>query len=132
MGETPAVSPADYVARRRARRRELIARARRFADDCQQRVPVRAAVVFGSVARGDWTDESDIDVLVVADGLPDTALGRLAAVGEPEDRVEPVVWSVPDWQRERRRGNPIVGDALAHGVWLVGGPASVAGDDPPP
>lgn len=125
-------SPAGYVALRRERRRELIARARRFAEDCQARGSVRAAVVFGSVARGDWNDESDIDVLVVADGLPDTALGRLATLALPEDRVEPVVWSVADWQRERRRGNPIVAEALAHGVWLVGGPTSVAGEDPSP
>ncbi|HVL99541.1 MAG TPA: nucleotidyltransferase domain-containing protein [Egibacteraceae bacterium] len=131
MAETPRASPAAYVARRRARRRDLIARARRFAEGCQQHLPLRAAVVFGSVARGDWNDESDIDVLVVADGLPAAPLARLAAVGEPEDRVEPVVWSVTDWRRERARGNPIVTDALAHGVWLVGGPAGLGGDDPP-
>lgn len=94
-------------------------------------MPVRAAVVFGSVARGDWNDESDIDVLVVVDNLPDAPLARLAAVGEPEDRVEPVVWSVADWQRERRRGNPIIVDALSHGLWLVGEPSSPAGEDPP-
>lgn len=92
---------------------------------------VRAVVVYGSVARGDWNDESDIDVLVLADDLPDAPLARLAALGEPEDRVEPVVWSIADWRREHQRGNPIVVDALAHGVWLVGEPTSLAGEDPP-
>lgn len=128
MGESRRSSPADYLARRRAHRRALLERARRFADACRHRVVVSAVVVFGSVARGDWNDESDIDVLVVADDLPDAPLERLAAVGAPEDRVEPVVWSVADWQRERRRGNPIVADALAHGVWLVGDPANLAGE----
>lgn len=122
---------ADYVARRRRRRQELIARARRFVEDCHPRVALRAAVVFGSVGRGDWTDESDIDVLLVADDLPDTARQRLNALALPEDRVHPIVWSTADWKRERRRGNPIATDALAHGVWLVGSPDALNGEDAP-
>ncbi|HVM00116.1 MAG TPA: hypothetical protein VM324_12560 [Egibacteraceae bacterium] len=35
----------------------------------------------------DWNDESDINVLLVAAGLPDTARERLAGVALPEDRV---------------------------------------------
>jgi len=31
---------------------------------------VRLVVLFGSRARGDYTDESDIDLLIVADDLP--------------------------------------------------------------
>jgi predicted nucleotidyltransferase len=38
---------------------------------------VRAAFVFGSVARGDARADSDIDVLICADALPDRALGAV-------------------------------------------------------
>jgi predicted nucleotidyltransferase len=31
---------------------------------------VRLIILFGSRARGDYTDESDIDVLIVADKMP--------------------------------------------------------------
>ncbi|MGH8908620.1 MAG: nucleotidyltransferase family protein [Egibacteraceae bacterium] len=45
------------------------------------RRPARAVVIFGSVARGDFNDTSDIDVLVVAERLPARATDRLAALG---------------------------------------------------
>lgn len=43
--------------------RELAERLSRYG--------VRFVVLFGSRARGDYTDESNVDVLVVADELPD-------------------------------------------------------------
>lgn len=113
-------SAVEFVRRRRAGRRALIAQAEGFAATIDRELDVRAVVVFGSVARGDWGDASDVDVLVVAGRLPPRALDRLDAVGVPPGRVGVVVWSVRDWTAERRRGNPITREALDRGVWLVG------------
>ncbi|MEX0568609.1 MAG: nucleotidyltransferase domain-containing protein [Candidatus Njordarchaeota archaeon] len=35
-----------------------------------------SVVIFGSIARGDWRSDSDIDILIVADGLPKSRLER--------------------------------------------------------
>ncbi|MDQ3974289.1 MAG: nucleotidyltransferase domain-containing protein [Actinomycetota bacterium] len=83
-------------------------------------------MVFGSVARGDFHDGSDIDVLVVATQLPARALDRLAAVGLPPTGVQPVVWSPQDWSAELARGNPVATEAVDHGVWLHGDPRELA------
>jgi len=81
---------------------------------------VRAVVVFGSVARGDWHADSDIDVLVVADGFSATPQTRLAALDPRPPRVEPVAWT-PEEHRSHRRGrNPIAVEVASDGVWLVG------------
>jgi predicted nucleotidyltransferase len=113
-------TPAQVVARRRRARRALVGQAREFVDSIDVGLGVRGAAVFGSVARGDWNDGSDVDVVVIVERPPSAPLARLAAVGTPPGRVEPIVWSVEEWRRERRRGNPIAAEAADRGIWLLG------------
>ncbi|MGI8900679.1 MAG: nucleotidyltransferase domain-containing protein [Nocardioides sp.] len=56
---------------------------------------IRAVVVFGSVARGDFNVWSDIDVLVVADNLPARRLDRLGAIDPRPGPVQPLAWTQP-------------------------------------
>lgn len=122
------MTPQEVIARRRAERSALIARAERFAQALDPRVGARAVVVFGSVARGDFNVWSDVDVLVVAERLPERALERLDALGRPPAAVQPVAWTPAEWRRQRRRANPIAVEAVHDGVWLVGSPEVL--DDP--
>ena len=43
---------------------------RRFAEKARERMDVRQVVLFGSYAKGRPTDDSDIDVAVIADTAP--------------------------------------------------------------
>jgi predicted nucleotidyltransferase len=106
--------------RRRAERAARVARAERFAGGLDPALGVRAVVVFGSVARGDFHDTSDVDVLIVADGLPERALERNAVVGLPPPRVEFVAWTPDEWRREGDRGNPIAVEVDDCGLFLRG------------
>lgn len=107
-----------------------MARAEQLAETLDPALDVRAVVVFGSVARGDFHDSSDVDVLIVAGQLPDRALARNAAVGLPPARVEFVAWTPDEWRRERDRGNPIAVEAAERGVVLRG--ALPVGEAGPP
>lgn len=100
----------------------LIERAREFVAGLDPGLGVCAAAVFGSVARGDFNRWSDIDVLVVADHLPEAGLPRLDALGSRPARVQPVAWTPAEWRHQLARDNPIAREALAAGVWLVGSP----------
>jgi predicted nucleotidyltransferase len=117
------VNVREVIARRHAERAALIARAQRFADALDPALGVRAVVVFGSVARGDFNDHSDIDVLVVAEHLPPRPLDRYAALGEAPDPIQAVAWTPREWLGEVERGNPVATEAGEHGVWLLGAPA---------
>lgn len=55
-------------------------------------------VVFGSVARGDARPESDIDLLIVAKGLPKGRFKRTAMFCELEDELEPLLERVREEQ----------------------------------
>ena len=49
---------------------------------------VRSIVVFGSLARGEFTKTSDIDVIVVSDDFPQSYSKRLEALDEAFNEVK--------------------------------------------
>jgi uncharacterized protein len=116
----------DVVASRRAERERLIERARGYAGAVSKRLPVRAVVLAGSVARGDFNVWSDIDVLVIADGLPARLPDRLALLSADAPSGVQVVGLTPDELRQAaERNNRLVLDAADHGILLAGdGPLS--------
>jgi predicted nucleotidyltransferase len=109
----------EAIARRRAEREARLERARAFAGQLPEELGVAGVVVVGSVARGDFHDRSDIDVVVIAEHLPARPVDRLAALGTPPAGVEPVVWTPDEWRDKARRRDPLAAD---HGVWLRGAP----------
>lgn len=125
---------AEVRSRRRAQRRALLDEARAFTALLDPDLRVRAVCVFGSVARGDHHRYSDVDVLVVADGLPGDVLARGRALPRVPPRVAPLAWTVEDWTKALRRRNPIAVECVSAGVWLLGGPDDLAeeGGRPPP
>lgn len=49
---------------------------------------LKSLVVYGSIARGDYRRDSDVDLLVVIDGLPRSRFERLRLFSEAEARLE--------------------------------------------
>jgi len=69
------------------------------------------ALLFGSVARGDFTAESDTDLLIISDELPESLrerIDRLYAVHRVAPEVEPIGWREADWRRREAAGDPFV------------------------
>jgi uncharacterized protein len=111
----------EVVVRRQAERESLIALAGEYVAALAARVPVRAAYAAGSVARGDFNVWSDIDVVVVADTLPDRVPDRTALLtSEAPPRIQPIGFTPEEFERARRKRNPLVLEALALGVRLDG------------
>lgn len=120
-----ALTPGEVIARRRREQAEFIKLARTFVEGIPAALGVCAAVVIGSTARGDFNKWSDIDVIVVAQHLPPSAFDRTMALGPRPPGVQCIVWTPEDYARADSRRDPITREAIACGVWLVGGPASV-------
>jgi len=85
---------------------------------------IRAAFVFGSVARKQDTSGSDIDLLVISDSL---SYADLFAVLEPVHKrlgrpVNPTVYSEKDVARKLKDGNAFMKRVLEQPkIWLIGG-----------
>jgi predicted nucleotidyltransferase len=78
-------------------------------------------VLYGSYARGDFNEWSDIDVLVIAEQLPENPIERLSLVQDCMARVagvEPLLLT-PDMVQRIRGRNLAVREALEKGVVLI-------------
>jgi predicted nucleotidyltransferase len=84
---------------------------------------VRAAWLYGSVAKGADRAQSDIDVLIVADNL--TLEEVYAAIGPAEKRlgraVSPTLYTPKEFERRRAARNPFLAKVLAgERILLIG------------
>jgi predicted nucleotidyltransferase len=90
---------------------------------------IRAAFVFGSIAKREDTATSDIDVLVIGDRLTYAELFRVLekAARRLGRRVNPTVYSQAELARRVRQGNAFVRRVLAQPkIWLIGGERDLA------
>lgn len=112
---------ADALAERARERERLIELARSYVDRLARRRPLVASAVVGSVARGDFNVWSDIDVVVVADGLPERAPDRGALLSEnAPGGVQPVGFTPEEFEKALRRRNPLAREAVTTGIVLLG------------
>ncbi len=84
---------------------------------------IRAAFVYGSVAKGTDTSSSDIDVLVISDTLSYAELfGALERAAEQLGRkVAPTIYSIKELRERLRKENAFVRRIFAQPkVWLIG------------
>jgi predicted nucleotidyltransferase len=70
--------------------------ARRYTKALKQHLGDRlvSVVLYGSVARGDCTPSSDVDLLIVAEGLPPSRRARNRMLVEIEEELFPVFASL--------------------------------------
>ncbi|CAB4813848.1 unannotated protein [freshwater metagenome] len=89
---------------------------------------MRAAWLFGSVARGDAGSSSDVDLLVVVDDLeaPDLRNGLTLLAGDVLDwtgnALQVVEHTPTSWRRLLRSGNGLVDEVRRDGIALAGDP----------
>jgi hypothetical protein len=92
-----------------------------FAKCVKGKLGKVTVVLYGSYARGDFNEWSDIDVLVIAEQLPKNPIERLSLVEDCMARVagvEPLLLT-PDMIQRMRGKNLAVREALEKGVVLV-------------
>lgn len=107
------------LAERHAERERLIELARGHVESLRRRLVIERAAVVGSVARGDFNVWSDVDVVIVAERLPDRTPERLAVLmeGRPPP-VEVIGFTAAELEDARRRRNPLVVELDSIGVPL--------------
>lgn len=108
------------VEERYAEQARLVGLAREYVAGLSKRLDLQQAAVVGSVARGDFNVWSDVDVVVVADGLPERLPDRLELLmdGRPP-RVEPTGFTAAELEEARRRRNRLVVELDSIGLPLT-------------
>ncbi|MDJ0268967.1 MAG: nucleotidyltransferase domain-containing protein [Aigarchaeota archaeon] len=93
--------------------REKLRRVEDYSRWVREKLTVRLLILFGSLAREDWTESSDIDILVVADELS-------SDVGEnyiqlKQYMIEPIGYNSDIFVEEIKKPNMLILDALRYG-----------------
>ena len=86
-------------------------------------------ILFGSCARGDFSDESDIDMLIIKESdklrpARATEVYRLLRSLRRTIPFEPLVYTPVELERSLAMGDPFIEDVLSEGKVLYERPAS--------
>jgi len=98
-----------------ARREEVLERLRAFLRGMAERLPVEEVWLFGSLARGEVHEGSDIDLLVIGDfreRFPYRAGPLLRMTDLP---IQPFCYTREELEQMKQEGNPFVLTALRTG-----------------
>jgi predicted nucleotidyltransferase len=111
----------EALEERRRERDRLVDLARDYVERLAEHLPLVAAAVVGSVARGDFNVWSDIDVIVVAEDLPLRApdRGMLLAADAPAG-VQVVGFTPDEFRKSLEVGNPLAREAVERGIVVFG------------
>ncbi len=118
---------AEAIIKKRIMEREkVLDKARLFAQCVRERMGSNTTIIlYGSYARGDFSEESDIDILVITNSnLPLEPHYRIDLILEcikkfPE--VEPVILTIREVEERYRKSNPLILEALDQGIYLLDG-----------
>lgn len=109
------------VAERRNEQKRLIEVARGYAVGLRKQLPVIAASMIGSVARGDFNLWSDIDVVVIAEALPDRLPDRMELLSrEAPAGIQAVGFTPDEFRAALVKNNPMAVEAVEQGIVLAG------------
>ncbi|MDW8120392.1 MAG: nucleotidyltransferase domain-containing protein [Chloroflexota bacterium] len=81
--------------------------------------PVQKVILFGSFARGEVHEGSDIDLVIIGDfgeRFPYRADAILRLAGDLP--IEPLVYTPQEWEQMLREGNPFAEEVLRTGKEL--------------
>lgn len=92
--------------------------ARSYAEKLRSELGPLTAIVYGSVARGDFNLGSDVDVLIIAERMPPHPLARMEILYSPclEPPLEPKGYTPAEFRDLLSKGHPAVLEAYEQGV----------------
>lgn len=89
----------------------------RYLSELKRELDLKLVILFGSLARGDWMESSDIDLLIVSDDLSDDPAENFIRL--KRESVEPHGFSTRRFLDELERPNLLILDALEYGKRLI-------------
>lgn len=100
-------------------KRQADALAQSFVDEVSRSFKASCIVLFGSYARGDFTEYSDIDLCVISDELPKDLFGRRTIVTGIQ-KIKAIGFTIGEFSGMIDELNPLVLDILHYGKPLKG------------
>lgn len=105
------------------RSEEIFEKINEYVEGVVQALNPQCIILFGSFARGDINEASDVDLLVVADFTEGflERIGTLLKLNRPRLPLEPVGYTPREFKRMEEEGNSFVEEVIKTGKVLYGG-----------
>ena len=98
--------------------KDLLQKVRVFAKKLKKALPVMEVYLYGSFARGEIHEGSDIDLLIIGD-FKERFFDRIGKVLELTDLpIEPLVYTVEEFEEMKKAQNPFIIEVLKTAVKL--------------
>ncbi len=95
-----------------SRSEKLLEKINWFVEKIASRMNIKKVYLFGSVARNDFNEGSDIDLAIIGD-FEERFLDRSDKILEMTDLpIEPLCYTEKEFEDMRRKGNPFVKEIL--------------------
>lgn len=101
------------------RSEEIFEALRAFVKQLKEKLPVEEVYLYGSFARGEIHEGSDIDLVIIGN-FSESFFRRIGRVLEMTDLpVEPLVYNRDEFERMVRDKNPLILEVLKTGKKLI-------------
>lgn len=97
------------IEERKATQQRAVEAARAYVQELRPLLGPLSAILYGSMARGDFGPGSDLDLLVISDGFPEHPLRRLELLFSKvsgDFAIEPKGLTSEEFARLTRKGTP--------------------------
>ena len=94
----------------------LMAEITAFAEILRSRMDVERIILFGSVARGDFNEGSDVDLLIIGNFTERFHKRAVDIIGITDLPIEPVCYTRDEFAEMLRKKNPFVLSACEEGI----------------
>ena len=107
---------------RKIERENLLKEAEKYLEKLKETLGPLSGIVFGSVSRGDFNDASDIDIVVIAEGLPSHPVRRLEVLLAPwVPGIDPKGYTPSEFEQLKQNKNPFIQHILEEGIIIIDG-----------
>ena len=105
---------------RHRQREEFMEMAQTYAEKLREKLGKLMAIVYGSVARGDFNLGSDVDILIISEGLPHHPLERMEVLYScHEPPLEPKGYTHTEFHALLAKRNSALAEVLKDGIVVV-------------
>jgi hypothetical protein len=105
------------------RSQKIFEKIERYRDRVVRKLNPRAIILFGSFARGDINEGSDVDIVVIAN-FKEPFLDRIKTLLDLNDRIglplEPVGYSPDEFRKMRLENNRFIEEVITRGKLIYG------------
>lgn len=100
------------------RSEDLLNKIKIFAGELKKNLPVKEVYLYGSFAKGEIHEGSDMDLLIIGD-FSERFFDRIGRILDLTDLpVEPIVYTVEEFEELKNSQNPFIMEILKTGIRL--------------